>query len=193
MRNGRPTDPLAQRFDKGASNLSPIQAEQVSIRQAQHGDGAGMWQVVKDCGVLDLNSAYLYMLQANHFAETCAVATVDERIVGLVTGHCPPNRPGAVFLWQVGIRPEAQGLGLGKKLVSAFLKLPGAEGAVRLETTITPSNEASRALFKRIAADLDADFQVSPFFTADEFPDAGHEPEELITITPLNADAIKHL
>jgi len=167
--------------------------EDVTIRQARHGDGAGMWQVVHDCGVLDLNSAYLYMLQANHFATTCAVATRGERIVGLLTGHCPPTRPGAVFVWQVGIRPEAQGMGLGRSLVAAFLRLPGAEGAVRLETTVTPSNAPSRALFNRIASDLGAACQITPFFTAEEFPQSGHEAEELFTIAPLDAEAIKHL
>lgn len=167
--------------------------DDVTIRQARHGDGAGMWQVVHDCGVLDLNSAYLYMLQAHHFADTCAVATRGDRIVGLVTGHCPPTRPGAVFLWQVGILPEVQGMGLGRQLVAAFLRLPGAEGAVRLETTVTPSNAPSRALFSRIASDLGAECQISPFFGEAEFPQAGHEAEELFTIAPLDAEAIKHL
>jgi len=152
-----------------------------------------MWQVVHDCGVLDLNSAYLYMLQADHFADTCAVATRGERIVGLATGHCPPTRPGAVFLWQVGILPEVQGMGLGRQLVAAFLRLPGAEGAVRLETTVTPSNTPSRALFHRIASDLGTECQVTPFFAEADFPQAGHEAEELFRIEPLDAEAIKHL
>ena len=78
-----------------------------------------MWQVVHDCGVLDLNSAYLYMLQADHFADTCAVATRGERIVGLATGHCPPTRPGAVFLWQVGIL--AGFLALERREIAAYV------------------------------------------------------------------------
>lgn len=165
----------------------------IVVRPARPDDGAGMWETVRDSAVLDLNSSYLYLLQASDFRDTCAVAERAGEIVGLVTGYRPPARPDSIFLWQVGIRPSAQGQGLGKRLVGAFLGLPGAAGAKLLETTITPSNEASRGLFRSIARDLEAECTVRPFFTADQFPESGHEDEELFEIGPLDPARINRL
>ncbi|MCS4503162.1 L-2,4-diaminobutyric acid acetyltransferase [wastewater metagenome] len=161
----------------------------IILRQPAIADGGGMWRVVRDAGVLDENSSYLYLLMARDFSETCVVAERDGRTIGFVTGYRRPQRPDTAFLWQVGLLPEAQGLGLGKRLVAAFLRAPGCQGATRLETTITPDNAASRALFRAVARDLGAECAVSPCFTAADFPEAGHDDEELFSIGPFTADA----
>jgi L-2,4-diaminobutyric acid acetyltransferase len=163
------------------------------VRGARNDDGAGMWRVVEDCGVLDRNSSYLYLLLARDFAANCVVAEMAGETVGFVTGFRRPSRPDAVFLWQVGILPQAQGQGLGKRLVAAFLRQPGARDARWLETTITPSNEASRGLFRAIARDLGTDCKVSPCFTPDLFPESGHEPEELFEIGPFDPKRVDQL
>jgi len=160
--------------------------DEITIRQARGGDGAGMWCVVRDAGVLDLNSSYLYLLQVRDFADTCVVAETAGEVVGFVTGYRRPSRPSSIFLWQVGMLTAMQGRGLGKRLVRAFLKSPGARGATTLETTITPSNSASRGLFRAIARELGAECNVHPCFTADLFPESGHEDEELFEIGPLD-------
>lgn len=161
--------------------------DDIALRTPTLADGASMWEVVKACGVLDLNSSYLYLLLAKDFSASCVVAEQRGRIVGLVTGYRPPARPDTIFLWQVGILPEMQGRGLGGRLVDAFLNAPGAAGARWLETTVAPSNDASRALFRAIARRLAADCAVSPCFTAEQFPGPGHEDEELFRIGPLEA------
>lgn len=164
-----------------------------TIRGVRNGDGAGMWRVVEGCGVLDTNSSYLYLLLARDFASTCVVAESAGEIVGFVTGYRRPARPEAVFLWQVGILPQAQGQGLGKRLLAAFLRQPGARGASWLETTITRSNDASRGLFRAIARDLGAGCEVSPCFTVDLFPESGHEAEELFEIGPFDPERVDQL
>lgn len=162
-------------------------ADDIALRSPTLADGAGMWEVTKACGVLDLNSSYLYLLLAKDFSATCVVAEHGGGIVGFVSGYRPPSRPDTIFLWQVGIMPEMQGRGLGKRLVDAFLDAPGAAGARWLETTVAPSNDASRALFQAIARRLEADCVVGPCFTAGQFPGPGHEDEELFRIGPLRA------
>ncbi len=164
-----------------------------TLRGARDGDGAGMWRVVEGCGVLDMNSSYLYLLLARDFASTCVVAERAGAVVGFVSGYRRPNRAEAVFLWQVGILPQAQAQGLGKRLLAAFLRQPGAPGASWLETTITPSNEASRGLFRAVARDLGAGCEVSPGFTAELFPKAGHEAEELFEIGPFDPERVVRL
>lgn len=155
------------------------------IRQPDVNDGSGIWRVVKESNVLDLNSSYLYLLLTKDFAETCIVAELSGKIVGFVTGYRPPARPEVLFLWQIGILPSMQGRGLGKRLVTSFLHSPGAQGAALLETTVAPSNAASRALFLAIARQLGVECRISPCFSASQFPESGHEDEELYRIGPL--------
>lgn len=164
----------------------PEAAHDITIRQARVGDGAGMWRVVKDAGVLDLNSSYLYLLMVRDFSETCVVAEQEGAVVGFVTGYRRPVKHTSIFLWQVGMLPRMQGRGLGKRLVRAFLGTPGARGATMLETTVTPSNDASRGLFRAIARELDAECNVTSCFTAELFPESGHEDEELFEIGPFD-------
>jgi L-2,4-diaminobutyric acid acetyltransferase len=149
-------------------------------------DGAAIWNLVSASGVLDPNSPYLYLLLCKDFADTCIVAMRDDQLMGFATGYRPPHRENVIFLWQVGVDAAARGQGLGKRLVAHFLRNDGARGASVLETTVAPSNEASRALFRGIARDLDAGCDVQPCFRASQFPGAGHEDEELFRIGPYD-------
>jgi len=155
-------------------------------------DGSGIWRIVQESGVLDLNSAYLYLLLSKDFADTCIVAEQDKQLVGFATGYRPPATPEVIFLWQIGIVAEQRGQGLGSRLLAKFLSNPGAKGAQFLETTISPSNTASKKLFLGLTRDLATECQVSSCFTEQDFPN-GHEAEELYRIGPLNQDSIHKL
>ena len=162
----------------------------VKFRNPTTDDGAAIWRVVKNSGVLDLNSAYMYMLLAREFSDTCVVAEHDNSVVGFVTGFRPPQRPESIFLWQVGVDASMRGSGLGKRLLAAFLQSPGAHGATMLETTISPSNEASKALFGAIARELGTDIHPAEGFRSDQFPPEGdHEAEDWYFIGPFDPSA----
>ena len=156
----------------------------IVFRPPEREDGAAIHQLVQRTGILDVNSCYLYLLLCTEFADTCVVAEEDGALLGFVTGLCLPQRPDSVFLRQIGIAPDAQGRGLGKRLVRAFLETPGARDARVLETTISPSNAASRGLFTAIAREHGAEIQVSEYFREDHFP-PGHESEEHYRIAPI--------
>lgn len=164
--------------------LKPVQ-----FRNPTVDDGAEIWRVVKESGVLDLNSAYMYMLLAHEFSGTCVVAEHEGRVVGFVTGFRPPQRQDSIFLWQVGVDASMRGQGLGKRLLRAFLQSTGASGATMLETTISPSNDASKALFTAIARELDTAIRPTEGFREDQFPPEGdHEAEEWYFIGPYDAN-----
>ncbi|TVO61047.1 diaminobutyrate acetyltransferase [Spiribacter vilamensis] len=165
----------------------------IRLRSPTADEGGAMWTVARDTQTLDLNSSYLYMLLARDFADTCVIAEHHGRIVGFASGYRRPRHPEVVFLWQVGIRPGLQGQGLGKRLIAAFLRQPGADRASMLETTIAPDNEASRALFQSMARELDAECRIDPCFRAEDFPDSGHPAEELFTIGPYRPSALNRL
>lgn len=159
--------------------------DSILLRAPTREDGAIIHRLVERTGVLDLNSCYLYLLLSTEFADSCVVAEEQGELLGFVTGLRLPRRVRSIFLWQVGVDPDAQGRGLGKRLLRAFLETPAAREATVLETTISPSNVASRALFQAIARERSAEITVSAYFREDHFP-PGHEAEELYRIAPIH-------
>lgn len=152
------------------------------FRQARAEDGARMYQLVKEMGGLELNTAYFYVLFCIDFADTCVVAEVGGELAGFVLGHRPPARPDTIFVWQVGVAPFMRKRGMARRLLDAFHQHnPDARW---LEASVTPGNTASRKLFRAFARDHGVDCDVSDFMLAEYFPD-GHEPEELFRIGPF--------
>lgn len=164
-----------------------MSAPDITIRNATVDDGAAVWTLVRDSGVLDVNSPYAYLLMGSHFAGTSVVAEMAGEVVGFIFGYVPPDDPEAVFVWQVGVDDNARGRGLASRLLDALVELPACEGVRYLTSTVTPTNEPSRRLFRSFGRRHEAEVKVSEFFRADQFPgDEGeHEPEELFRIGPI--------
>jgi len=158
-----------------------------TIRAMSAGDGRAVWRLVKASGVLDVNSSYAYLLWCRQFGVTSVVAEDGEsgEIVGFVTGFRPPEHPEVIFVWQVGVDASMRGRGLAKRLLLELVALPGCAGVTHMETTVTPSNAPSRALFRSFGRAMEAEVAVGPYLTEEMFPDAGHEAEELFRIGPF--------
>ena len=157
----------------------------LTIRNARREDGAAIHALVERSGTLEPNTAYCYVLMADHFASTTLVAESAQReLVGAVVGYRPPSRPDALFVWQVGVDPSARGAGLGLELLRAFARSAGARGARRLIATVDPENHASNKLFAAFARSVGAELSVSEGYPARLFP-LGHADERLIEIQPL--------
>lgn len=154
------------------------------MRPTRLGDGAAMWQFVHEHGGLELNTAYAYLVLADDFTDTCIVAEHDGHLAGFVLGYRPPTRPDTLFVWQVGVHPDHRGKGLARRMILDLLEQQAPE--VRyLESTVTPSNMASRRLFQSIAEARAATCHVSEYLTEDVFPQSGHEAEERFRIGPF--------
>jgi L-2,4-diaminobutyric acid acetyltransferase len=157
------------------------------IREPGVQDAASVWQLVRESGVLDLNSPYAYLLLCSDFARTSVVAEAAGRIHGFVGAYRPPSRPESVFVWQVVTAREAQGRGLGSRLLEAVLERPACRGVRFLEATVTPSNQPSRALFRGLARRRGVPFVEELAFGADLFPGPDHEEEVRVRIGPFDA------
>lgn len=154
------------------------------FRAARRGDGAALWRLVQDAGTLELNSAYFYLLFAEHFGATCLVAEQDGVVVGGVIAYRPPAELDAVFVWQIGVAPAARGQGLGKQLLHELLQLSGCNGVRWLTATVAEDNLASARLFRGFARDRNVACETQTFFSSDLFPEP-HTAEPLFRIGPL--------
>ncbi|MGQ4600766.1 diaminobutyrate acetyltransferase [Nocardia sp. R6R-6] len=155
----------------------------VVLRTPRLDDGAAMWRIAKDSVVLDLNSSYAYLMWCRDFAGTSVVAELDGRIVGYVIGYVRPQASDTLFVWQIAVDQSQRGRGIGAELLHTLLDSVVAQGVSVLETTISPDNAGSIALFTSVARTRGSDITERPLFDAGVFPDS-HAPEELYRIAP---------
>lgn len=156
----------------------------LSIDNPTKADGAALWRITRDSQKLDLNSSYAYLLWCLDFADTSVVARLDGEPVGFVIGYRKQAAPDTAVVWQVAVDEVARGRGLAGALLDHMYGALVDNGVRYLETTITPDNEASIALFTAFAKRWNADLTRSDLFAASDFPD-GHEREDLYRIGPL--------
>ncbi|QEM81822.1 diaminobutyrate acetyltransferase [Halomonas binhaiensis] len=160
------------------------------IRKPNPDDGWGIYELVKSCPPLDVNSAYAYLLLATQFRDSCAVATdADGAICGFVSGYVKSNSPDTYFLWQVAVNEKARGTGLARRMVEAVLTRPELDSVHHLETTITPDNQASWGLFRRLADRWQALLNSREYFSTDQLG-GQHDPENLVRIGPFDTSRI---
>lgn len=168
-----------------------IEKPEVYFRAATVRDGARMYEFVKEHGVLELNTAYAYMIMGAHFGKHCLVAEcpdeVGDELAGFVLAYRPPVAPEDIFVWQVGTHPQMRGRGMAKRMLHELTALQANVGVMYVSATVATGNEPSRALFRSFASDIDAHCKESDFFTPDMFPGGGHEAEDLFRIGPLNS------
>jgi len=156
----------------------------VRLRQPTPEDGAALHNLVERCPPLDTNSRYCNLLQVSHFQDTAIVAEQGEQLAGFVSGYRRPDRQDTLFVWQVGVAPEGRGRGLAPKMLLALLgRLPGIR---YLETTVTPANAASAAVFEKVAGQLDASMERSVLFESDRHFEGAHDDEVLFRIGPFS-------
>ena len=167
------------------TQFEPASSPALVIRQAKQQDASAIWEFVRHEPSLDTNSCYAYLLLCSDFAETCLVASLGDRLVGFVVGYIPPNRPDAVFVWQIGIAQEMRGRGLARRLLEQLLRGKSDRGLCHLEATITPGNKPSWRLFQSLADSLDCPLTTVNGFAADDFGGDQHEAEQLIRIGPI--------
>jgi L-2,4-diaminobutyric acid acetyltransferase len=165
----------------------------VSIEQPTVGDGPALHGLAADSKVLDVNSRYYYLLWCRDYAESSVVARGPlGDVVGFITGYRRPTEPGTLLIWQVAVAESARGHGLAGRMLNGLYDRVAAQAPTdHLETTITPDNEASIALFTGFAKHRAARVDTAELFTAAQLghagEDAGHPPEIKYRIGPIPA------
>ncbi|MGI8983091.1 MAG: diaminobutyrate acetyltransferase [Acidimicrobiales bacterium] len=152
------------------------------------GDAGDMWRLAAEATTLDTNSPYAYLLVGTHFASTSAVAVDREGggLAGFASAYRLPDDRDVLFVWQIAVRSDWRGCGLGSRLLLHLLSRPGSRGVRHVQATVTPSNSASSRLFQSFARSLGAQWTAAEQYPADLFPGEGHEPEVLHRVGPFS-------
>ncbi len=158
----------------------------IALRLPTAEDGPALHQLVGRCPPLDPNSLYCNLLQCSHFADTGLAAQLDDTLVGFVSGYRVPQRRETFFLWQVVVAPEVRGRGLARRMIHALLRRLSSSAVTYLETSITPDNAASWALFRGLARDLNCPCEESILFSSATHFRNAHATEHLLRIGPFS-------
>ncbi len=165
----------------------PTGAADIQIGAPRPEDAAEIHALIEACPPLDTNSLYANLIQCTHFSASCAVARMNGKIVGWVSGHRPPDKEKTYFLWQVAVHPDARGRALPKRLLRDILSRRAQSGVTKLETSITRANDASWGLFRSVAGWLSAPLREEPWFDRNRHFGGQHDTEFLVTIGPFQA------
>lgn len=167
----------------------------VNLRRPTDGDGYPLHQLVARCKPLDVNSAYCNLLQCTDFADTgIAAENADGQLVGFISGYWPPSRPDTLFVWQVAVDSSMRGQGLALRMLLALTARAAAEHGVRyMETTISPDNGASQALFRKAFARLGVAADTRVLFSREAHFAGEHEDEVLYRAGPFSKASLEEL
>ncbi len=156
------------------------------LRQPSDRDGRPVSELVARCPPLDVNSLYANLLQCTHFSDTSVVAEDENgKPAGFVPAYRLPSLPHTLFVWQVAVDPQARGLGVGLSMLESLLERLVPRGVRFLETTISPKNAASQALFLKLFSRYRVAFTTRLLFSGDDHFGGKHDDEELYHAGPF--------
>lgn len=162
--------------------------ESITLRPPMLEDGMAVFHLIENCPPLDVNSSYCNLLQSSHFAGTSVAAESNGEIVGFISGYIVPERPNTLFIWQVAVAEQGRGVGLASRMLEHILARTLCNNVAYLETTITEDNQASWALFRRLAKYLTADFKSGEWMDKTTHFAGQHDSEALVRIGPFNTN-----
>jgi L-2,4-diaminobutyric acid acetyltransferase len=149
----------------------------VTLRKPDSEDGAKLHALVKRCKPL-------------------VAAELDGELVGFVSAYIPPKQQNTLFVWQVAVDEKARGLGLASRMLAELLDRDESQSVQYIDTTITPDNDASWALFRRFADKRRYRTETFILFDSRIHFSGAHKDEHLLRIGPFNRtqvnDALNH-
>lgn len=172
--------------DKDSNTSTTDNAPEITLRAPDSADGPRLHALVRECKPLDENSMYCNLLQCTHFADTCVAAEMDGQLVGFISGYIPPKQADTLFVWQVAVSKKARGHGLAKRMLDDLIGRDNCEQVCFIETTITPDNDASWAMFRGFAKKRRMPTEEFILFDSRIHFAGEHIDEHLLRIGPFN-------
>lgn len=160
---------ITGQIEAGPAATKQTHATDVCLRHPGVQDGPAIDQMVRDSGVLDRNSRYVYLLWSQYFSQQSLIAENSSGLLGFVTGFLVPDRPEVLFIWQVAVSPAARGQGLAGRMLDRLIQQHVQRGGSWLEAHVGPSNRASEKLFRSTARRWTATLDVQDGYLASDF------------------------
>jgi L-2,4-diaminobutyric acid acetyltransferase len=160
----------------------------ILFRKPAAADGYAIHSLIAASPPLDVNSIYSYYLLCDHFRDTCIVAEHEGAVSGFLSAYRIPGRENTLFVWQVVVGKAMRGRRVAWRMLENLLERFSADTVRYVESTVNPSNVASRGLFERLAEKRGTLLSDSTFLDASAFgPEGEHESEILLRI-PLYSE-----
>ena len=104
---------------------------------------------------------------------TCEIAYLDDRPVGFTTWLLvyPTGASLSMFMKELFVVPDAQGSGIGRRLMMNLVGIAGREGCKRIDWQTDHDNVAARAFYERLG--VNEINKISYRLTADQFGQFG--------------------
>ncbi len=118
--------------------------QEYTLRNIQEQDCTLLKKMARDCGTLDVHTAYTYWVVSRFFADTSFVLCRGSEPVGYIMAI---EVPEGVFIWQIGILKEYRGKGISALLISPVFEAARRKGA-NILLSIDEENAASNAAFR---------------------------------------------
>lgn len=172
-----------------------IQKSDILLRLPTADDAASLHRLVANCPPLDPNSLYCNLLHCTHFSATSVAAYIraepgrNEPLVGFISAYIPPGQPDTLFVWQVAVSELARGLGMARSMLDHIVERPVCADIRYIDTTITPGNRGSWALFESWARHHGANTSNRVLFERDRHFEGRHDDEHLMRIGPFEIAA----
>jgi L-2,4-diaminobutyric acid acetyltransferase len=161
------------------------------VRAPEAKDGALITELVRATRLLEPATGYAYVMMADMFGDTCAIAELEGVPVGCVIAFRPPRAPEALFVWQIGVHPRAQRRGVAHAMLNAILARQACAGVTELRATVAPSNAPSEAMFRAFAQRRGGQLERAGGYASDCFSEP-HEAERLFRIRNVRATSAHH-
>ncbi len=164
-----------------------------SLRRPIATDGYVLNKLIERCPPLDSNSVYCNLLQCTHFSATSIAADNSQgELVGFISGYRPPMRPDTLFVWQVAVDSRMRGQGLAAAMLMSLIERTAKDGVQWLETTISPGNNASEALFAKAFRQLGIEATTQVVFSRENHFNGQHDDEVLYRAGPFSTFVISN-
>ena len=159
------------------------------FREPSDTDGDQIFQLIKDCPPLDVNSSYCNFLQSTHFADTCILVEIDDEVAGFISAYRKPQQPDVLFVWQVAVSSNHRGKGIASKMLDRLLARDTLSDINAIETMITKNNTASWMLFEKLDKRHGKRGEISVFLDQNTHFKGEHDTEYLYRIPLSRAHA----
>jgi L-2,4-diaminobutyric acid acetyltransferase len=157
----------------------------VDVREPAATDGMAVHRLIAQCPPLDPNSVYCNLLQCSHFSSTSVLVEARGEVVAFMSAYVRPDQPDVLFVWQVAVAEAWRGHGLAGRMLETLVQRPALNAITFIETTVTPSNQASANVFRRFADKRHTPLNTSILFSQAAHFAGSHDDEVLFRIGPL--------